>query len=56
MVFIDVWHVTRADSPADKSSHTLKVMLASQISGELGNDLLPWGSAPQLISDYSRWK
>jgi len=28
MVFTDVWHVTRADS-ADKSSHALKVMLAS---------------------------
>jgi hypothetical protein len=31
MVFIDVWRVTRADPPADKSSHTLKIMLVSRM-------------------------
>jgi hypothetical protein len=35
--FIEVWHVTRADLPADKYSHRVKVMLASQmpVSGPL---------------------
>jgi hypothetical protein len=40
MVFIDVWRVTRADSPVDKSSQRLKVMLASEmpVSGDTGDD------------------
>jgi hypothetical protein len=37
MAFIDVWHVTQADSPADQPSRTLKTTLASHkpVSGDI---------------------